>query len=507
MTSSNADNPVQTLNNVASEKAVLSGLINHGVNAFVDVQSIIKEESFTVDNNKVIFKCVFKALETSQSIDLTSILSAAKQLDLDEYLNKPDILKHLQHLMRYEVKLENVRNHALKIRKLQFGRELQNSLRHIYLGLNEIDGDQSVTQILSIAESRIEEIAAEYIREDKTNPELIGNDVIDYIENLKQQEVKPLGISTGYPAFDEAIGGGLRRQCVDLIGARSKAGKSVLADNVAEFITEQNIPVLMLDTEMSKTDHQNRILALMSKVAINDISSSAFSESEDAVERVDKAGQTLSERPYHYINVSGRPFEEILSVARRWLLKEVGYDQNGRMRDCLIIYDYLKLMSSDSLNGNMAEFQALGFQITKLHNFCVEYDCPCLSFVQLNRDGITKETEDAVSGSDRLIWLATSFSIFKTKTDEEYAQDRALYGARAGNRKLIPVVSRHGPGMESGYICMQMTGDIAEIKELGTLKEVQQAKERENDGVPDRSPEELDEEAGDGEGSGDHGIT
>jgi replicative DNA helicase len=500
VTSSDSDNHVQTLNNVASEKAVLSGLINHGINAFVDVQSIVKEDSFTVDNNKVIFKCVSKALETSSSIDLTSVLSAAKQLDLDEYLNKPDVLKHLQHLMRYEVKLENVRTHALKIRKLQFSRELQNSLRHIFLALNEVDGDQSVTEILSIAEGRIEEIASEYIREDKTNPQLIGHNVIDYVESLMEQEIRPPGISTGYPAFDLAIGGGLRRQCVDLIGARSKAGKSVLADNVAEFVTDigdRGIPVLMLDTEMSETDHQNRLLALLSGVAINDVSSSAFKVNEGSVDNVRQAAQTLSERPYHYINVSGRPFDEILSVARRWLLKEVGYDKNGRMNDCLIIYDYLKLMSSDSLNGNMAEFQALGFQITKLHNFCVQYDCPCLSFVQLNRDGITKETEDAVSGSDRLIWLATSFSIFKIKTDEEFAQDKALYGEKAGNRKLIPVVSRHGPGMEGGYICMQMTGDIAEIKELGTLKEIQKEKELKNDGVPDRAAEEVDEETGD----------
>jgi len=500
VTSSNVDKNAQILSNVASEKAVISGLINHGINAFVDIQSIVKEDSFTIDNNKVIFKCVTKALETSSSIDLTSILSAAKQLDLDEYLNKPDVLKHLQHLMRYEVKLENVRNHGLKIRKLQFTRELQNSLRHIYLGLNDVDGDQSVTEILSIAESRIEEIASEYIREDRSNPQLIGHNVIEYVENLMDQEIRPPGISTGFPAFDLAIGGGLRRQCVDLIGARSKAGKSVLADNVAEFVTslgDNGIPVLMLDTEMSETDHQNRLLALLSRVPINNISSSSFKTDEASVDNLKRAAKDLSERPYHYINVSGRPFDEILSVARRWLLKEVGYDKNGRMNDCLIIYDYLKLMSSDSLNGNMAEFQALGFQITKLHNFCVQYDCPCLSFVQLNRDGITKETEDAVSGSDRLIWLATSFSIFKTKTDEEFAQDKVLYGDKAGNRKLIPVVSRHGPGMESGYICMQMNGEIAEIKELGTLREIQKEKELKNDGVPDRTPEESDEEAGD----------
>jgi len=110
----------------------------------------------------------------------------------------------------------------------------------------------------------------------------------------------------------------------------------------------------------------------------------------------------------------------------------------------------------------------LGFQITALHNLAVKYDFPCLSFVQLNRDGITKESTDAVSGSDRLIWLCTSFSIFKVKSPEEVAND----GPQAGNRKLVPIVSRHGPGMEDGnYINVNMVGDLARLIELRTRDE------------------------------------
>lgn len=108
---------------------------------------------------------------------------------------------------------------------------------------------------------------------------------------------------------------------------------------------------------------------------------------------------------------------------RRWIIQNVGYDSTGRVNDCLIVYDYLKLMTPDKITNNMQEFQVLGFQITALHNFCVQYDCPCLSFVQLNRDGITKESTDTVSGSDRLIWLCTSFSIFKNKSIEEIEED------------------------------------------------------------------------------------
>ena len=54
-------------------------------------------------------------------------------------------------------------------------------------------------------------------------------------------------------------------------------------------------------------------------------------------------------------------------------------------------------MSSESINNNMQEYQALDSKLP-LHNLCVKLDIPCLSFVQLNRDGITKESTDAVSG-------------------------------------------------------------------------------------------------------------
>ncbi|NDB58628.1 hypothetical protein EB001_09295, partial [bacterium] len=147
---------------------------------------------------------------------------------------------------------------------------------------------------------------------------------------------------------------------------------------------------------------------------------------------------------------------------------EVKLDDNGKTNECVIIYDYLKLMSSSSITNNIQEYQALGFQITSLHNLCVKLDIPCLSFVQLNRDGITKESTDAVSGSDRLIWLCTSFTIFKIKSPEELAED----GPNAGNRKLVPIVARHGAGLDDGdYINMIMQGAHAKLKELKTRNE------------------------------------
>jgi replicative DNA helicase len=481
-----------SLKNLASERAVLAGLVQHGVDCLVDIEILIDEEVFSLDHNKILFKCLADALSKNDSIGFADILSSAKSLGLNEYVERPDVMKHANGIINTPIHLENVRSHAEKIRRLQFARNLQNQLRDIYRGLDEISGDESITEILSIAEAPIQETCMSYMKEDDTTPKPLGESLADYIEHVQNNKAENMGISTGFPIFDKSIGGGLRRKCVDLIAARPKVGKSCLADNVAVHVAKNlGIPVLMLDTEMSKEDHWNRIVANISGIEINDISTGKFADSPEKIDKVQKAVEEIKDIPYDYISIAGRPFEETLSIARRWILKNVGYDENGRLNDCVVVYDYLKLMSSTSINNNLAEFQVLGFQITQLHNFCVEYDVACLSFVQLNRDGITKESTDAVSGSDRLIWLCTSFSIFKNKTEEEKAMD----GITNGDKKLIPIVSRHGPGIEDeGYICLAMQGEFAKISELGTIREMKQNEGNRNQGIPDSEDVEAEDE-------------
>ena len=51
-----------------------------------------------------------------------------------------------------------------------------------------------------------------------------------------------------------AIGGGLRRGTVNVIGARPKTGKTLLAQNMGMNIAKQGVPVLDLDTEMMFND-------------------------------------------------------------------------------------------------------------------------------------------------------------------------------------------------------------------------------------------------------------
>ena len=472
---------------VGAERAVLAGLFAYGIEAYVDVSDLIDHKTFGHQNNQILYKCIEKILQNEASVDIPSILSAANQLGFSESVNTKQELEYIKSLIDFPIKKDNVLFFAGQIKKFEFARKIKSLSVKIARDVDDIKGDEDIDEIIGLIENPI----MEFLREDDTQkkPEKIGEGAEEYLQFLIENKCDQIGIPTGFARYDAAIGGGLRRKCVDLVSARPKVGKSVFADNVALNVASRGIPVLMLDTEMSKEDHLNRIVANLSGIPINEISTGRFAEDEEKYIKAKDAISQIGDIPYTYVSVAGSPFENILNTIKRWIMQEVGTDENGRTNECLVVYDYLKLMSSSSITNNLQEYQALGFQITSLHNLAVKYDFPCLSFVQLNRDGITKESTDAVSGSDRLIWLCTSFSIFKLKSTEELAED----GPSSGNRKLVPIVSRHGPGMEDGnYINMQMLGEHSRLEELRTRDEL--IVHRETQGAIEGSELPFDEE-------------
>lgn len=452
---------------LGSERAVLAGLFNHGFDAYVEINDLITHNSFVHQNNQILYKCIEKILQGGATIDLASILSAANQLNFSNVINTEQELEYIRSLMDFPVKQDNVPFFAAQIRKLEFARNAKKIAKRIEHNIDEINGDESIDDIISMIETPL----IDFLRDDNTGqkPEQLGDDIENYLEFLIENKCDQIGLSTGFPRFDAVIGGGLRRKCVDLVSARPGVGKSVFADNVALHNARKGIPVLMLDTEMSKEDHLNRLLAHISGVPIQEIATGKFTNDPEKLIAVREAVKEIKKLPYTYVSVAGAPFETIINTIKRWILREVGQDENGKTKDCLVIYDYLKLMSSSGITNNLQEYQALGFQITDLHNLAVKYDFACLSFVQLNRDGITKESTDTVSGSDRLIWLCTSFSQFKVKSQEEVAED----GPHGGNRKIVTLKARHGAGMmEGNYINLNMVGSHAQLFELGTRDEL-----------------------------------
>ena len=465
-----------------AERAVLAGLFKYGSEAWFDIVDMVQESTFTIDSNAMIFKCIkhIFASDDSAKLDIPLIYSAASELGLAKILSTKTEISHLQAIIGLPLELSNVRKFAAKIRKLEITKMLHGQLGIAQDKLLNITGEESIMQILNIAEDSVLDFTT--LLNDKDNsPNHLGKNVNEYVEYLANNPVDQMGISTGFPAWDASIGGGLRNGTINIIGARAKIGKTHIGINMGYHIANTpkidglgGIPVLNMDTEMMKEDHLHRLLARVSEVPINDIETGKFATNSLMRQNIDDAAKKITKLPLYHKSIAGMPFEDQLAIMRRWITKDVGLNPDGTAKDCVIIYDYLKLMDTKGISSDMKEYQLLGFMMTTLHNFAVRYKIPILMFIQLTRDGINKEDTSVAAGSDRIVWLCSNFTIFKTKSDEEIAE--SVGGVLSGNRKLVTLAARHGPGMDDrDYINCHMKGWCGKITEGKTAFELKEA--------------------------------
>lgn len=472
---------MSTICDPAAERAILSGIYHYGNDLYLDICDIVKPSTFTIDSNKMIFNCLVDAFKSDDNIkiDFPTILSSAKKLGYSHILERKDEISHLQSIISLKVEQSNVRKFAAKARKLEVARLLHNQMGVGQEKVLNLDGSESIANIIGIVEDIVFDFSS-LLDTDDNEPQLISHNIDEYLDYLEANPVDQIGIPTGFYRWDKSVGGGLRKGTVNFISARPKSGKTTLSINMCVNISKLNYPVLNLDTEMNVKDNRHKTIANMSSVKIHSIENGKYGQNPTDRAIVRKAAQDLKGYPYYYKSIAGQPFEETLALMRRWIQKKVGLNSDGTAKDCVIFFDYLKLMSGDGVSESLKEYQILGFMITALHNFAARYQIPIVCFGQTTRDGIDKESTAVAAGSDRIIWLCSNFSILKIKSDEEVAQD----GPKAGSRKLVTICSRHGEGMESGdYVNLRANLACGQFQEGLTKFELSEGKKEDHDGL------------------------
>lgn len=474
--------------NAGAERAVLAGVCRYGREAFYDVADMVTANTFTLDSNQAAWKCIEQILQNSDKVDATSILAQAETNGLSIFFKKKEDLEFVRSLFDFPIQLSNVRQFAKQIAKLEIIKAEQAALLKAHHELENFDGTESIDKIVGVPENAILEVTQKLNNQNDTQPKLLGDGAYERLLHLAENPVTMIGVPTPYAIYNDLIGGGIRPG-VSLIGARPKCGKSTFALNTGLHVAEKmKMPILYIDTEMSKDDQENRGVACVAEIDNRLIETGQYGKIISLKNKVLEAAQKLKTLPFHHKWVGGMEFTEIISIIRRWLYSVVGFDENGKAKPHLIIYDYFKLMDAAVLD-KMQEHQAIGFQISALSDFCKQYQSPCLAFVQLNRDGITKDTSDILAQSDRLLWLCTSAAVFKRKEKEEMTED----GMEAGNRKLILLEGRFGEPLEQGdYVCMNLNGAKSQIKEIGIKSKIVKQEQHNNSGFEIEADETND---------------
>ncbi len=437
------------LRDSGSERALLGTIVKNGKDALIDSQGIVRAKDFSLPINKAIFNCLETLADdpNCERFDIESIKAKAKTLGLNIYFQNPKDLEYLEYLEQASTAKENLPMFALQVKKYSIARDLYERYENAKNYLVNISGQESLSDIVRNAESNIVDFVTG--ADNGNTLEEIGKGIEDHVEEIISTEpVDQIGLPTGFPVYDRAIGGGPRPGTVTVIGARPKVGKSFLALNMGRNMALTGIPVLYLDTEMTKEYQTSRFLAMQADCPISLLETRKFNRNKELVSRVREAGKIISSIPFTYQCIAGMGHSEALALARRWLVRKVGFNQDGKANPCIIVYDYMKLTSGESLTKHTPEYIILGLMLTELHNFAVRYNVPILGFVQLNRDGIDGDDGSVIAGSDRILWLCSSMSFLRNKSD----QDKDLQcGWEYGNKKLNILDTRMGAAFENEH--------------------------------------------------------
>ncbi len=446
------------------ERAILSGITTHGADCFFEVEDIIGVADFYWSCNKELFKILTHLVhkEDTKTFDVPSIQATAKILGHNDFASGGKHSEYLDAIVEgVSSSKDNIRSLVIAIYKLSLARRGYLAAATIQNNLKKITGVEGVDDIISQIEEPIFEFTGKIMDQGATIVSL-GKKFGSTMTTLSETPQDIIGLPTGFPAWDTAIGGGFRPATVNVIGARPKIGKSFICINIARNMAENGIPVLYLDTELTSDTQLHRLTSLVSGIDLNHIETGQFKHNSQESEALWGCQKHIEGLSIDHFSVAGLAPHSIMSIARRWLSKTVGFTSSGAAKPCLIIYDYLKLMDDGGFKNNLQEYQLLGFLITALHNFAIKFKLPVLATVQLNRDGVEKEGSEVISGSDRIVWLCSNFTILKKKIQTELNEDPPSNGTK----KLVVTDTRFGAGMESGeYI------NVVDKLEVGKLAE------------------------------------
>jgi replicative DNA helicase len=466
---------VNRINSMGAETALVALLIKYP-EKMIEIRDIVESQDFSSPNLSGLFKALDNLIiyDEKTNIDKPLLMGKMSELGLGPLAEKMDNEKFLDAIFNYsEPDKANIENFAAKIKKMAIKREIYKSARQVQIDMIS-DSTETVEQIISKAEEGFLNSVKKLIKSDNT--QLITDGIEDLLDKRANSPRENIGIRTPFPLYNKAIGGGLRRQALDILVGRGKAGKSSWLLTVAGDISiRQNIPTLYVDTEMCLEDYQTRLVSQISQVEMLFLENGLWRRDvapAGTKEKVDRALKLIKDKPFYYRNVCGQSPEMIANVIRHWVLKYVGKDETGNTKDCLVVFDYIKVMAGSTLR-DVTEWQSLGFQVTLIKDLATKLDIPILSAVQMNRQGVKASAEQldesVIAASDRISWYSTSCSAIGAKTAEEEAAD----GVINGNTKLVTLVSRYGPGMGgTDYVNYRFNKSVVSFEELKSKSEI-----------------------------------
>ena len=265
-------------------------------------------------------------------------------------------------------------------------------------------------------------------------------------------------ISTGWPAMDRKLFGGMNKGELNIFAGGSGSGKSLFMQNLAVNWVTQGLNGVYLTLELSEGLSAMRIDSMLTNVSTKEV----FKDLDTVEMKVKMTGKKAGNLQIKYM-----PAQSNVNDIRAYL-KELQIKNNWSV-DFLLI-DYLDLLMPVSAKVSPSDlFVKDKYVSEELRNLAKELDCVFVTASQLNRGAVDEIEFDHSHISGGLSKINTADNVFGIFTSRAM-RERGRYQIQ-----LMKTRSSSGVGQK---IDLEFDIESLRIRDLGEDEEYQQFKKQ-----------------------------
>lgn len=404
------------------------------------VSDILRADDFYRPSHGFVFTAALALYAKGEPVDaLTVVAELERRDDLDKAGGK----QRVHELAALVPATANAAHYARLVKEQSVYRSLVEVGQEISdLGWKH---PKPADELVDQASGLVYSLSSQRTRSDLT---LIGQDPQSFLDKLEERRRGDTGVKLGFPTFD-GLTTGLKPGNLAILAAGTSVGKSAFAISAAYHLAvSQNKPVALFTLEMSKTEIDDRMVAIVGRVPLQDLRTGHI-DSVMFPRMIDGLAE-LSKAPLYVDDTSALSLVELRSKLRR--LRSIRPDV------CLAVVDYLQLMTPP---GGESRYEQVTQIARGLKHLAQDMQMPVLALSQLNRNREMRSDKRPI------------LSDLRESGEIEQAADLVAFLHRADNTlpeaELLLRKQRNGPLGEVGLTFLNRSAMFTEADNLHSV--------------------------------------
>lgn len=342
-------NDLKVPQDVKAEMAILGLILNN--NSVLD-ELILKSDDFYSLNHQVIYQSMVDLHKDNKTIDLISLSDANEHFTVDLY-------NQLTTMSMYSSEFKHWQDIVLEKSKLRkYITIMQESIDLAFQGIDPSSEFKKLEDVETTNDSEIVSISE------------VTLETVEYIEYLQSKRGYE-GLTSGLRLLDYKLDG-FKKQGYYVLAARPSQGKTALALQIANAVSQQGNKVAIFSLEMGRLELCKRLIVSESQTHLKLIKDKKL-ETQD-YQKINKAADTLNRQNIFIDDEFDQTISRIYRQAKR-LKKRKGLD--------MIIIDYLQLLTPDGKFNSKNE--EVSYNSRWLKKIAKNLDVPVICLSQLSR--------------------------------------------------------------------------------------------------------------------------